>query len=201
MAISRRGFFGGAAVAASLPLFNIGCAGFGQGRKAQLRKGAKLRVALIGAGAEGRCISEALLDEDLVAVVDPDPAQLRIFGLKDNSGQNYVDFGPEKREKLAKLRRYSDYRVMFDELGDSLDAVVIETPNHHHTLPAVMAIRRGIAVYLDKPMTLTWAEAELIRKVIAASQRNYLIVDRSKNGRTGLHRLALRTAFDDIFMA
>ena len=42
-------------------------------------------------------------------------------------------------------------------------------------------------------------QAELIRKVMATSERNYLIVDRSKRGRTGLHRLAPSGAFDAIF--
>ena len=44
-------------------------------------------------------------------------------------------------------------------------------------------------------------QAELIRKVMDSSERNYLIVDRSKLGRTGLHRLASRGAFTSIFCA
>ncbi|MBR6587391.1 MAG: hypothetical protein IKK82_08215 [Kiritimatiellae bacterium] len=40
MNTSRRTFLARMA-ARSLPLFNIGCVGFGQGRKAQLAKGAK----------------------------------------------------------------------------------------------------------------------------------------------------------------
>ena len=42
-------------------------------------------------------------------------------------------------------------------------------------------------------------QAELIRKVMASSERNYLLVDRSKIGRTGLHRLAPRGGFEMIF--
>ena len=44
-------------------------------------------------------------------------------------------------------------------------------------------------------------QAELVRRVMAASERSYLILDRSKNGRTGLHRLAPRGAFTEIFCA
>ena len=44
-------------------------------------------------------------------------------------------------------------------------------------------------------------QAELIRKVMATSERNYLIVDRSKQSRTGLHRLAPIGAFDAVFCA
>ena len=44
-------------------------------------------------------------------------------------------------------------------------------------------------------------QAELIRKVMASSERSYLIVDRSKLNRTGLHRLAPRGGFAEIFLA
>ena len=42
-------------------------------------------------------------------------------------------------------------------------------------------------------------QAELIRKVMSSSERSYLLVDKSKVGRTGLHRLAPRGAFAAIF--
>ena len=44
-------------------------------------------------------------------------------------------------------------------------------------------------------------QAELVRRVLASAGRNYLLLDRSKNGRTGLHRLAPRGAFTEIFCA
>lgn len=42
-------------------------------------------------------------------------------------------------------------------------------------------------------------QAELIRKVMEIAERNYLLIDRSKLKRTGLHRLAPRSAFNGIF--
>jgi len=57
---------------------------------------------------------------------------------------------------------------MFDRMNGEIDAVVIETPNHHHALPALMALRRNIHVYLDKPMTLTVEEAEIVGRESAA---------------------------------
>ena len=41
--VSRRSFLAGAAASGALPLFNIGCAGFGQGRARQIAQGAKIR--------------------------------------------------------------------------------------------------------------------------------------------------------------
>ena len=43
--VSRRSFLAGAAAIGALPLFNIGCAGFGQGRARRIAQGAKIRVA------------------------------------------------------------------------------------------------------------------------------------------------------------
>ena len=46
---------------------------------------------------------------------------------------------------------------------EELDAVVIATPNHQHAPPALMAMRRGIHAYVEKPLTHTIAEARLLR--------------------------------------
>jgi predicted dehydrogenase len=59
----------------------------------------------------------------------------------------------------AAIRTFADYRKFFDEMGKELDAVSIATPNHQHALPALLAMRRGIHVYVEKPLTHTLAEA------------------------------------------
>ena len=60
--------------AGTLPLFNIGCAGFGLSRARQIARGSKIRVALIGCGMQSNVMIDGALCENLVAVVDPDPA-------------------------------------------------------------------------------------------------------------------------------
>ena len=62
-----------------MPLFNIGCAGFGQGRARQIAKGAKIRVALIGCGFRMREMILADTSEQVVAVVEPDAPRRRDF--------------------------------------------------------------------------------------------------------------------------
>ena len=150
--------------AGALPLFNIGCAGFGLSRARQIAKGAKIRVALIGCGLQTHAMIDGVLCEDLVAIVDPDPAR---FAWLDK----YVadTCGAAERENYAKARRFSTYQDMFDRMGGEVDAIVVETPNHQHVLPAVMAMRRGIHVYLDKPLCLTAAECDLI---LAEARKN-----------------------------
>lgn len=41
-------------------------------------------------------------------------------------------------------------------------------------------------------------QAEIVRMVLDAAERRYLLADRSKHGRTGLYRLSARGAFDRI---
>lgn len=168
MNVSRRRVLKGVAAAGVLPLFNIGCAGFGQGRAVRIAKGDKLRVALIGCGIQGRTIINAVLLEKLVAIVDPDPSQLErmdkeVAALNDAAcSANY-----------AGVRKFATYQDMFNAVGDGLDAVIIETPNHQHILPALLAIRRGIHVFLDKPLVLTVAEGDLL---LAETRKRHGIV-------------------------
>ena len=157
MNLNRRSFFKGMAAAGALPLFNIGCAGFGLSRARQIEKGAKLKVALIGCGYQTQSMIDGALCENLVAIVDPDPN--RIAWLEEHVAKTC---DAEARANFATARRFATYQDLFEKMGDELDAVLIETPNHQHVLPAVMAIRRGIHVFLDKPLCLTAAEGDLL---------------------------------------
>ena len=141
-----------------VPLFHIGCAGFGQGRRRQIAQGAKIRVALIGCGHRMGEIIQLVLAEKVVAMVDPDPAC--IAKLREKIAKI-----PGGSEAVAGSVNFSDYREMFDKMGDSVDAVFICTPNHHHALAAVWAMKRGIHVYVEKPMALNVAEAKYMQQL------------------------------------
>lgn len=155
--MNRRDFFKVSALAGALPLFNIGCVGFGQSRVRQIAKGAKLRVALIGCGLQTHNMIDGALCENLVAIVDPDPNRIEALTQHVAKTCNAAD-----RANFDSAKRFATYQDMFDKMGDDLDAVLIETPNHQHVLPAVMAIRRGIHCFLDKPLCLTAAEGALL---------------------------------------
>lgn len=157
--MNRRSFIKVAACASALPAFNIGCCGFGLSRTRQIAKGSKIRVALIGCGMQTKSMIDGVLCENLVALVDPDPS--RLAELEEYVGKTC---SAEDRTNFASARRFATYQDMFEDMGDELDAIVIETPNHQHILPAVMAIRRGIHVFLDKPLVLTAAEGDLLLK-------------------------------------
>ena len=70
----------------------------------------------------------------------------------------------------AKVQFFTDYRVMFDKIGKTIDAVCIATPNHHHALPAFMAMQLGKAVFCEKPVCHDIAEARKLRAMAAESK-------------------------------
>src|SRR5262249_22493620 len=74
----------------------------------------------------------------------------------------------ESRTYDAKL--YRDWRKMFDEMGKSIDAVTVSTPDHVHGSAAITAMRLGKHVYCQKPLTQTVWEAREMRKL--AKEKN-----------------------------
>lgn len=77
-------------------------------------------------------------------------------------------------ERLAKAaarfpmaKKYVDYRVMLDEMGDSIDAVTVSTPDHSHAPAAVRAMKMGKHCFCQKPLTYTVREARIMRELAA----------------------------------
>lgn len=72
---------------------------------------------------------------------------------------------------LAENKCYESYAQMIEteaELppNERMDFVSIVTPNHAHFAPAMLALENGFHVVLDKPMTLTLAEAKLLEQKV-----------------------------------
>lgn len=73
---------------------------------------------------------------------------------------------------LPKERSYGSYREMIIEeskrsADDRMNFVSIVTPNFAHFEPAMMALEHGFHVVLEKPMTLTTEQAELLQQKVA----------------------------------
>jgi predicted dehydrogenase len=115
----------------------------------------KLRVALIGCGVQGvDVLMRSAMYERLVAIVDPDEGRHGSAMKKAASLSSSFD--------TASVRVFKDYRKLFDAMAKDLDAVLIATPNHHHALPAMMAMKLGIATFVEKPMAHTLHETRLL---------------------------------------
>jgi predicted dehydrogenase len=76
----------------------------------------------------------------------------------------------KKAQAYPSARKFNDFREMFDQMGDKIDAVTVSIPDHCHALVAMMAIKAGKHVYCQKPMTHTLAEARTLQ--VAARQYN-----------------------------
>jgi len=126
-----------------------------------------LRVAVIGCGGQGRGAHvPPAARQQLVALVDPDEQCL------NKALKRAKEIAPDIETR--KIRTFTDYRKLFEVMGKELDAVLIATPNHHHALPALMAMPLGISALIEKPLCHTIAEArqlaEFSRKYKVATQ-------------------------------
>ena len=62
-------------------------------------------------------------------------------------------------------KQYRDWRKMFDEMGKSIDAVLVATPDHTHAGITAHAITLGKHAYTQKPMTHSVYESRLLTKL------------------------------------
>ncbi|MGH7170863.1 MAG: Gfo/Idh/MocA family protein, partial [Gemmataceae bacterium] len=107
----------------------------------------KLNIAGIGVGGKGSGdIDQAGKLGNVVAICDID----------DNTLNG-------KAKRFPKAKKYNDFRKMFDEMGKSIDAVTVSTPDHTHAAASMMAIKMGKHVYCQKPLTHTVREARELR--------------------------------------
>ncbi len=67
-------------------------------------------------------------------------------------------------DKYVNVKTYSDYRELL--LNKDIDAVVISTPDHWHSQPAMEAALAGKDIYLQKPTSLTIREGQQLLEVV-----------------------------------
>lgn len=103
----------------------------------------RLDIGAIGVGGRGAGDLDAVGSENIVAICDVDTNALGAAGNRFPNAQKFFDY----RELLEKTK---------------LDAVVIGTPDHHHAPATVRALRRGLHVYCEKPLTHTVEEARIV---------------------------------------
>ena len=108
----------------------------------------RLQIAAIGVGNRGADNLVGLRDEQIIALCDVD--------------QRYL---VQAQQQLPEARTYRDFRPMLDEMSD-LDAVIISTPDHTHAVSAILAMKRGLHVYCEKPLGRTVHE---VRAMAAAA--------------------------------
>ena len=131
--------------------------------------GANERVALAGIGAGGKGSS------DIAGARD---AGAEVVGLCD------VDAGRLNQavKKYPGSKGYTDYRKLFDELGKSIDAVTVSTPDHMHFHAALRAVQMGKHTYVQKPLTHSIWEA---RKLATEARKAKVVTQMGNQAHAG----------------
>ncbi|MGN0853737.1 MAG: Gfo/Idh/MocA family oxidoreductase [Kiritimatiellia bacterium] len=78
-----------------------------------------------------------------------------------------ADYLARAHELLPNARVYADWRELLANEGDRIDSVNVSIPDHNHAIVSVNAMRRGKAVYCQKPLTHEMAECRLMREEAA----------------------------------
>ena len=74
-------------------------------------------------------------------------------------------YAKECFDDYPNAKRYWDWREMFEEMGDDIDAVMIATSDHTHAAIAATAIKAGKHVYCQKPLTHSVYESRLLTRL------------------------------------
>jgi myo-inositol 2-dehydrogenase/D-chiro-inositol 1-dehydrogenase len=123
----------------------------------------KINIGWIGCGRQGTgdIMGTMRFDQAMVvAVSDVDSNRMGIgkkriedFYARKTGQANYID-----------VKQYGDYKEML--LNKEIDAVMITTPDHWHSQPAIEAALAGKDIYLEKPTSLTIKEGRLLSDVV-----------------------------------
>lgn len=146
----RRDFLqiGGLGVMSALASMTVGYRGFSEEMADQT-----LKVGLIGTGWYGK--------SDLLKVLQVAPVE--VVALCDVNRQHLEGAGElaaarQVSKKVPKL--YEDWRAMLD--SEEFDLMLVDTPDHQHALPGIEVMRRGIDLFVQKPIGVDVVECQAL---------------------------------------
>jgi predicted dehydrogenase len=125
----------------------------------------QITVGFIGLGKQSGGLRKQFLQNNarVIAVCDVDPRKVTTFSEAVNA--HYASQADASSYKGCLL--YDDYRKLLS--NKSVDAVVIATPDHWHSVIAIQAAKAGKDIYCEKPLSLTVAEG---RDMVKATRKH-----------------------------
>jgi predicted dehydrogenase len=141
---------------------------------------ARKRVGLIGCGWYGKT--------DLFRLIQVAPVE--VVSLCDVDRSMLADAAAQVSARQASKktpRTYTDYREMLKE--KDLDIAIIVTPDHWHALPMIEAVRSGIDVWVQKPISVDVVEGQAM---LAAARKYKRVVQVGMQRRSTPHLVNAR---------
>ncbi len=172
--ISRRRVLQAGAVALSPYCFSTknACAA-----AADCSKNGRPRIGCIGVGSMGTGDAKQHAHfGDIVAVCDVD-------------SRHAQRAKHDKQIGKGKAEIYKDYRHVLDR--KDIDVVSIVTPDHWHIKPAIEALMAGKHIFIQKPLTLTLEENQLIRNACKKYNDRVVLVGTQQRSDAGLFMRAV----------
>ncbi|MBQ2625584.1 MAG: Gfo/Idh/MocA family oxidoreductase [Kiritimatiellae bacterium] len=165
---SRRGFLRGLA---GVSLLSAGGCFTPHPRK----PGQKVRLAAVGVMGKGYSDWTPMLKTGLVEMVAFCDADANMLPQAlEKAKKDFPDLD------LSKVPFYTDYRKLLDDADKlGIDAMTISTPDHVHAPVAIQAMKKGIHVYVQKPLVRTLWELEYFEKT---ARENGVIVQMGNQG-------------------
>ncbi len=113
----------------------------------------KLNIGIIGLAGQGQRDAQAFLKAgvNIAALCDVDSEMLNL-----------------RAPEYPKAAQYTDFRKMIGT--EKLDGVAVAVPDHMHAYISVWAMKHGLAVYCQKPLTRTVHEARVMARVAAETR-------------------------------
>ncbi|MBE7500853.1 MAG: Gfo/Idh/MocA family oxidoreductase [Verrucomicrobiales bacterium] len=163
--LNRRRFLQSTAATAGLLSIPAWIPSSARGAEGSVPPSQRINVGLIGVGAMGRGHLRRLAGDpgfQLLAVCDPD--RVRREAAQSTTEQMYA--ANTTSGAYHGCRAYNDYREILAR--PDIDAVVIASPDHWHSLQSIDAAKAGKDVYCEKPISVTIEEG---RRVVEAVRR------------------------------
>jgi predicted dehydrogenase len=135
--------------------------GTGVKERARARPAAPLRIGVVGLGAVAQAVHLPLLAKH--------PGLFRVAAVCDLSPSTCAALG--ERFAVDEAARFGSAEAMLE--AADLDAVAILTPGSHGEL-ATASARRGLAVFCEKPLAYTRAEADELAALEPRFQLGYM---------------------------
>jgi predicted dehydrogenase len=146
------------------------------GQLADTRK----RVGLIGTGWYGKT--------DLLRMIQVAPVEVvSLCDVDKTMVENAAQMVAARQASKKKPRIYSDYRAMLKERD--LDIAIIVTPDHWHALPMIEAVRSGMDVWVQKPISVDVVEGQAM---LAAARKYKRVVQVGMQRRSTPHLVNAR---------